>query len=474
MDDERRIALVDSLTVDNASVLTSPAQLIRYQLDNHLNSAGLELDDTAAVISYEEYYPFGTTSYRSGRSTFEVTLKRYRYVGKERDDETGLYYYGARYYAAWLARFVSVDPLKDDYPFYTPYQYAGNKPIAFIDLDGAEEFKPPLIERDATNINPARDKMLQVELFQRQQTQKQRDIQKLLSGKWADPRNAPNATFIGPDTDTRSFQERERQRRRFEAQQNFEQLKRDVSAISPFVGGGGDFGYGFASTTATAFKEAPFVVLPEIGIARFSRFVGSIDDAVRASRGLQNAKSSTLFGGDALSTGSRTASTFSEITVNAPRGILGASAGSGFKFGILNSDELARTALSGEGKTFTHFTSLEGIAGITGADESVLLALKPGEGFLVNELRFATGQNTFLAGEQGSICVTDLGINASEGALARIGIFKSTGKQSFAIQFTESEAFFSGAKTTLQKENIFTIPGGSTIQGVFKIIRTGN
>ena len=138
MDDERRIVLVDSLTVDNASVLTSPTQLIRYQLDNHLNSAGLELDETAAVISYEEYYSFGTTSYRSGRSNAEVALKRYRYVGKERDDETGLYYYGARYYAGWLARFVSVDPLKDDYPYYTPYQYEGNQPIVAIDLDGLE------------------------------------------------------------------------------------------------------------------------------------------------------------------------------------------------------------------------------------------------------------------------------------------------------------------------------------------------
>ena len=138
MDDERRIVLVDSLTVDNASVLTSPTQLIRYQLDNHLNSAGLELDETAAVISYEEYYSFGTTSYRSGRSNAEVALKRYRYVGKERDDETGLYYYGARYYAGWLARFVSVDPLKDEYAYYTPYQYAGNKPIISLDLDGLE------------------------------------------------------------------------------------------------------------------------------------------------------------------------------------------------------------------------------------------------------------------------------------------------------------------------------------------------
>jgi len=47
-----------------------------------------------------------------------------------------------RYYAAWICRFVSVDPLQFEYPHYTPYQYAGNKPITFIDLDGAEEFKP--------------------------------------------------------------------------------------------------------------------------------------------------------------------------------------------------------------------------------------------------------------------------------------------------------------------------------------------
>ncbi len=106
------------------------------------SSACLELDQTAQIISYEEYHPYGTTSYRSGRTETEVSLKRYKYVGKERDEETGLYYYGARYYAAWICRFVSVDPLQFDYPYYTPYQYAGNKPITYIDLDGLEEAKP--------------------------------------------------------------------------------------------------------------------------------------------------------------------------------------------------------------------------------------------------------------------------------------------------------------------------------------------
>jgi len=140
MDDTKTVALVETLTFDNGN--TPNEVTIRYQYDNHLGSACLELDQNAEIISYEEYHPFGTTSYRSGRTETEVSLKRYKYVGKERDEETGLYYYGARYYAAWLCRFVSVDTLQHDYPHYTPYQYAGNKPISYIDLDGLEETKP--------------------------------------------------------------------------------------------------------------------------------------------------------------------------------------------------------------------------------------------------------------------------------------------------------------------------------------------
>lgn len=137
-DDMGRIALADTLTVDAGSTVGTPTPALRYQMSNHLGSATLELDETAAIISYEEYHPFGTSSYRSGRNNAETSLKRYRYVGKERDDETGLYYYGARYYAAWLARFVSVDPLKDDYPHLASYQYASNDPIGDVDIDGLE------------------------------------------------------------------------------------------------------------------------------------------------------------------------------------------------------------------------------------------------------------------------------------------------------------------------------------------------
>jgi len=133
-DEQKRFVIIETLTSVTPFVVTE-----RYQYDNHLGSACLELDSSSAIITYEEYYPFGVTSYRSGRTQAETSLKRYKYCGKERDEETGLYYYGMRYYAAWICRFVSVDPLQFKYPHYTPYQYAGNKPISYIDLDGGEE-----------------------------------------------------------------------------------------------------------------------------------------------------------------------------------------------------------------------------------------------------------------------------------------------------------------------------------------------
>jgi RHS repeat-associated protein len=143
-DDRKAISDIETKTVENGSSIQNPVSSIRYQYDNHLGSACLELDSNAAIISYEEYHPFGTTSYRSGRTLTEVSLKRYKYVGKEKDEETGLYYYGARYYAGWICRFVSVDPLARDYPQLTSYNYAGNKPIAYIDIDGMQaEGDPP-------------------------------------------------------------------------------------------------------------------------------------------------------------------------------------------------------------------------------------------------------------------------------------------------------------------------------------------
>jgi RHS repeat-associated protein len=136
MDDKKRIALFETKTIDSSAPQGSlPSSATRYQFDNHLGTACLELDETAAVITYEEYYPYGATSYQAGRSLAEVSLKRYRYAGKEKDVETGLNYHDARYYAPWLGKWTSVDPsgLTDGMNLYT---YARGNPIRLKDETG--------------------------------------------------------------------------------------------------------------------------------------------------------------------------------------------------------------------------------------------------------------------------------------------------------------------------------------------------
>lgn len=136
MDDQQRIALVETKTVDAGQPpATNPQPLIRYQLGNHLGSASLEVDEQGQVISYEEYTPYGSTSYQAGPNAAEVSLKRYRYTGKEKDDETGLYYHGARYYAPWLGRWTAADPagLADGPNLYL---YVRDNPAVLVDPNG--------------------------------------------------------------------------------------------------------------------------------------------------------------------------------------------------------------------------------------------------------------------------------------------------------------------------------------------------
>ncbi|KAK6511381.1 hypothetical protein TWF481_000298 [Arthrobotrys musiformis] len=132
-DDKQRIAMVETRTI---GIDPGQAQLIRYQFSNHLSSATLELDDTARIISYEEYTPYGSTSYQAVSNQTEAP-KRYRYTGKERDDENGLYYCGARYYAPWIGRWISADP-KGVIDGTNVFGYAKDNPILYNDPTGTE------------------------------------------------------------------------------------------------------------------------------------------------------------------------------------------------------------------------------------------------------------------------------------------------------------------------------------------------
>lgn len=97
------------------------------QLENHLYSKPVK-----GLQGYEVGYGFA-------------------FNGKEKDNDGmggggSTYDYGFRIYNPNLGRFLSVDPLTKSYPFYTPYQFAGNKPIWAIDLDGLEEYKMTEVE----------------------------------------------------------------------------------------------------------------------------------------------------------------------------------------------------------------------------------------------------------------------------------------------------------------------------------------
>ena len=136
MDDKQRIALVETRTQGNDG---SAAQLMRYQFGNHLGSASLELDSSAEVISYEEYFPYGSTSYQAVDQSIKAAAKRYRYTGMERDDESGLNHHTSRYYALWLGRWVSCDPIgvQDGLNLY---QYCRASPVNRIDRLGSDSW----------------------------------------------------------------------------------------------------------------------------------------------------------------------------------------------------------------------------------------------------------------------------------------------------------------------------------------------
>jgi len=106
---------------------TTPPVL--YQLADHLGSSEVVLDTTGALISREEFLPYGQTSFGG------FAKKRYRYTGKEREEESTLVYNGARYYAPWLTRWISPDPsgLTDGVNLYT---YVHNNPSTLVDTAG--------------------------------------------------------------------------------------------------------------------------------------------------------------------------------------------------------------------------------------------------------------------------------------------------------------------------------------------------
>ncbi|WP_430908145.1 RHS repeat-associated core domain-containing protein [Maribacter sp. 2-571] len=133
-----RVALVDTKTIAAGSDTTADRS-VRYQYADHLGSSALELDASGALISYEEYYPYGTTSYQAVDQSVKAAAKRYRYTGMERDEESGMNYHTARYYLPWLGRWSKPDPIGTNGGINL-YEYCDSNPINKIDPGGLDGF----------------------------------------------------------------------------------------------------------------------------------------------------------------------------------------------------------------------------------------------------------------------------------------------------------------------------------------------
>jgi RHS repeat-associated protein len=151
MDDQRRIAIIR--VGEKPPEDKGPA--VQYHLGDHLGSGSLVVDNSGDWINREEYTPYGETSFGS------FARKRYRFTGKERDEESGLYYHGARYYAPWLSKWVSCDPagMVDGLDLYI---YVTDNPLRLVDTYGTqyEDAPPPpepTVEMVPDPDNPGRE-----------------------------------------------------------------------------------------------------------------------------------------------------------------------------------------------------------------------------------------------------------------------------------------------------------------------------
>ena len=104
-----------------------------------MGSSSYITDREGRITQHTEYIAFGEVLFEEHSTSKTMP---YLFNGKELDSETGLYYYGARYYDPRVSLWLNVDPLAEKYPHVSPYTYTLNNPIKFIDPDGRDIVLP--------------------------------------------------------------------------------------------------------------------------------------------------------------------------------------------------------------------------------------------------------------------------------------------------------------------------------------------
>ena len=111
---------------------------VYFYHSDHLGSASWITDSIGIPIQHLQYLPYGEP-YIDQRAAGTTYRERFRFTGKERDEETGYGYFGARYMDHELVTmWLSVDPMADKYPSISPYAYCAWNPVKLVDLDGRE------------------------------------------------------------------------------------------------------------------------------------------------------------------------------------------------------------------------------------------------------------------------------------------------------------------------------------------------
>jgi RHS repeat-associated protein len=118
----------------------APVSGIYYMHGDHLGTATYVTNEYAEPTQFFLNLPFGETMVEQQEPT--AYANPYKFNAKELDSETGLYYYGARYYNPRLSIWYGVDPLAEKYPLFSPYVYTFDNPISLIDPNGMEPVDP--------------------------------------------------------------------------------------------------------------------------------------------------------------------------------------------------------------------------------------------------------------------------------------------------------------------------------------------
>jgi len=127
---DRHFSIIDDLkTVNNQE-----NDLYFYHSD-HLGSSSFITDADGIVSQHLQYLPYGELFVEQRDNTARYYTP-YKFSGKEKDEETGYSYFGARYYMPELSIWSAVDPMSDDFPHLSPYNYCENNPIMLVDPDG--------------------------------------------------------------------------------------------------------------------------------------------------------------------------------------------------------------------------------------------------------------------------------------------------------------------------------------------------